>query len=320
VAGYLFNSDKNQDDEIGYQIGFEIPFTDHLSASVMHSEVESDVLNSALDTDVSLLHGGINYNFDQIRSLQPYIGVGIGKYRFENTAGSDFDRESLDINAGVKYFFSNNWMGKFEAMMVQPGGSLDEDYLLSLSIGYVFGSRNGRPAPAPMARSNPEPAPAAPAPRDSDGDGVIDANDACPNTNRNLAVDARGCVILDDEQRNQTLAVKFDFDQSLIKDEYQDEIEEFAEFMREYNNTSATIEGHTDSRGSEAYNQALSERRANAVRNELIMRYGIAASRLRAVGFGESQPIASNDTDAGRAQNRRIDADVIVTVQVERRR
>ena len=210
-------------------------------------------------------------------------------------------------------------------MMVNQGGSLDEDYLLSLSVGYVFGSRNTSPAPAPVARTTPaEPAPAPArqpaAPQDSDGDGVIDANDACPNTNRNLVVDARGCVILDDAQRSQTLEVHFDFDQSVIKDEYQDEIEEFADFMREYNNTSATIEDHTDSRGSEAYNQALSERRANAVRNELIMRYGIAASRLRAVGFGESQPIATNNTDAGRAQNRRIDADVIVTVQVERRR
>ena len=320
----FFNSDKNQDDDIGYQLGFEFPLTEHLSGTIQHLEVESDVLNSALQTDVSLFHGGINYNFDQISGWQPYVGVGIGKHRFDGNGATGFDRESLDINLGMKYFFTDNWMGKFEAMMVNPGGSLDEDYILGASIAYVFGSRNERPTPAPAARPTPTatPAPQPPQPIDSDGDGdgVVDANDACPNTNRNLAVDARGCVILDDEQRDQTLAVLFDTNMSDIKDEYQDEIADFADFLREYNNTRATIEGHTDNAGAEDYNQALSERRANAVRNELIMRYGIAASRLTAVGFGESQPVASNDTVAGRAQNRRIDADVTVRVQIERRR
>lgn len=293
-----------------------------MSGTIQHLEVESDVLNSALQTDVSLLHGGINYNFDQISGWQPYVGVGIGKHRFDSNGATGFDRESLDINLGMKYFFTDNWMGKFEAMMVNPGGSLDEDYILGASIAYVFGSRNERPTPAPAARPTPAatPAPQPAQPIDGDGDGVVDANDACPNTNRNLAVDARGCVILDNEQREQTLAVLFDTNMSDIKDEYQDEIADFADFLREYNNTRATIEGHTDNAGAEDYNQALSERRANAVRNELIMRYGIAASRLTAVGFGESQPVASNDTVAGRAQNRRIDADVTVRVQIEKRR
>ncbi len=318
IVNYLFNSDKNQDDDIGYQLGFEFPLTERFSGTIQHFEVESDVLNSPLETDVSLLHAGINYNFDQISGWQPYVGVGIGKHRFEGTGLAGFDRESLDINLGMKYFFTDNWMGKFEAMMVNPGGSLDEDFLLGASIAYVFGSRNERPAPAPAARPTPAPQPVQP--EDSDGDGVVDANDRCPNTNRNLAVDANGCVILDDEQRNQTLEINFDFDQAIVKDEYQDEIEEFADFMHEYNNTRATIEGHTDSVGTDEYNQALSERRANAVRNELIMRYGIAASRLTAIGFGESQPVASNNTAAGRAQNRRIDADVSVRVQIERRR
>jgi OmpA-OmpF porin, OOP family len=320
VVGYLFNSDKNQDDDFGYQLGFEFPLTDRLSGTIQHSEVESDVLNSALQTDVSLLHGGINYNFDQIRGgWQPYVGAGVGKYRFDGIGAAGFDRESLDVNAGLKYFFSDNWMGKIEAMLVQPGGSLDKDFIIGASIAYVFGSRNERPAARPSpAPITPDPQPARP--QDSDGDGVVDANDRCPNTNRNLAVDDDGCVILDDEQRNQTLEINFDFDQAIVKDEYQDEIEEFADFLREYNNTRATIEGHTDSIGTDSYNQALSERRANAVRNVLIMQYGITASRLTAVGFGESQPVASNNTNAGRAQNRRIEADVSVRVQIERRR
>jgi hypothetical protein len=66
VVNYIFNSDKNQDDDIGYQLGFEFPLTERLSGTIQHTEVESDLLNSTLQTDVSLLHGGINYNFDQI--------------------------------------------------------------------------------------------------------------------------------------------------------------------------------------------------------------------------------------------------------------
>jgi len=80
------------------------------------------------------------------------------------------------------------------------------------------------------------------------------------------------------------------------------------------------IEGHTDSRGSDAYNQPLSERRANAVRDELVNEYDIDASRVSTVGYGESRPVATNDTDEGRAQNRRIEAVLSVEVEEQRRR
>ena len=90
--------------------------------------------------------------------------------------------------------------------------------------------------------------------------------------------------------------------------------------MEVYGNTNVVIEGHTDSRGSDAYNQALSERRANAVRDELVNENGIAAERVSTVGYGESRPVSSNDTDAGRAQNRRIEAVISVEVEEQRRR
>jgi OmpA-OmpF porin, OOP family len=66
-------------------------------------------------------------------------------------------------------------------------------------------------------------------------------------------------------------------------------------------------EGHTDSQGDDAYNQELSERRAGAVRQYLIETYGIAADRLEAEGFGESRPVADNETPEGRQQNRRVE-------------
>ncbi len=78
--------------------------------------------------------------------------------------------------------------------------------------------------------------------------------------------------------------------------------------MTKYPETTAVIEGHTDSVGSAAYNMKLSERRANSVKNYLIKNLNINANRLQAKGFGESQPAASNKTEEGRRTNRRIQA------------
>jgi OOP family OmpA-OmpF porin len=76
--------------------------------------------------------------------------------------------------------------------------------------------------------------------------------------------------------------------------------------MKEYPNTKAIIEGHTDSVGSDAYNLRLSNDRSNSVRQYLIKEFGVDASRLTSKGYGESRPIATNDTDEGRQKNRRV--------------
>src|SRR5690606_24704241 len=188
------------------------------------------------------------------------------------------------------------------------------DQTVNLTFGYAFGSRSRTAAPVAAA-----PVAAAVDP-DSDGDGVADSRDRCANTPRNLAVDANGCPILDRSQERQDLLVTFDFDQSLVKPEFYDEIETFAEFLRTYSNVNAVIEGHTDSDGTEAYNQGLSERRARAVMNRLINTHGIAASRLSAVGYGESRPVVENNSAANKERNRRIEAEVTVQVETQRQR
>ncbi len=150
---------------------------------------------------------------------------------------------------------------------------------------------------------------------DSDGDGVPDNLDACPGTPRNLVVDARGCPIpLDIEQAlRMELRVFFDNDKSAIKPQYRQEVAKVAEAMREYPNATANIEGHASKnskRSSAKYNQRLSEARANAVKSMLTNEFGIAPNRLSTVGYGFDRPIASNDTEEGRAQNRRVYATI----------
>ena len=80
--------------------------------------------------------------------------------------------------------------------------------------------------------------------------------------------------------------------------------------MSQYPQTTATVEGHTDSVGTDAYNQSLSEKRAGAVRDVLVNQYGVGGERLNSVGYGESRPVADNATEEGRAINRRVEAEV----------
>lgn len=106
------------------------------------------------------------------------------------------------------------------------------------------------------------------------------------------------------------LDVKFDFDKAQVKDDSYGDIKNLADFMNQYPQTTTVVEGHTDSVGSDAYNQGLSERRANAVRDVLVNQYGVSGDRVNAVGYGEARPVADNGTDSGRAINRRVEAEV----------
>ncbi|MGR4068125.1 OmpA family protein [Billgrantia sp. C5P2] len=100
--------------------------------------------------------------------------------------------------------------------------------------------------------------------------------------------------------------VTFAFDSAEIRPGAHQTLDQVATTLRENQNLRVRIEGHTDSVGSDQYNQGLSQRRADSVRDFLVSR-GIAEHRMTTRGFGESQPIATNDTDAGRAQNRRVE-------------
>ena len=104
---------------------------------------------------------------------------------------------------------------------------------------------------------------------------------------------------------NFSSKVLFDFDQSVLSEKSKATIGDLATILNKYPDTDLTIEGHTDSQGTEAYNQKLSEQRAGSVSSYLIQQ-NINAGRIKTVGHGELKPIASNDTPEGRAENRRV--------------
>jgi OOP family OmpA-OmpF porin len=140
---------------------------------------------------------------------------------------------------------------------------------------------------------------------DADMDGIPDSSDQCPGTARGKAVDSKGCHIT-----LSLTGLNFGTDSAEFDAQAREQLDEAVSVLKLSPEMRVRVEGHTDSRGSESHNQRLSEKRANAVMQYLIGQ-GINAGRLESRGYGESSPIASNDTAEGQARNRRVDFAVV---------
>ncbi|OIQ27730.1 MAG: cell envelope biogenesis protein OmpA [Bacteroidetes bacterium MedPE-SWsnd-G2] len=147
---------------------------------------------------------------------------------------------------------------------------------------------------------------------DTDGDGVADKDDLCPEKAGTVA--NNGCpevtAAVQKALNDYAKTILFDTGKSSIKDRSQGVLNDIIAILNEYTNARFTIEGHTDSVGSEKTNQRLSESRAEAVMKYLIEN-GIGSSRLEFAGYGEAKPIANNKTREGRALNRRVEINLI---------
>ena len=104
--------------------------------------------------------------------------------------------------------------------------------------------------------------------------------------------------------------VTFDVDSYTLKPQFRSTLDQIAQSMNTYPNSLIDVYGHTDSTGSDQYNQTLSENRARTVANYLVTR-GVSEARIRSMGYGETMPVASNDTEEGRAKNRRVEIKIV---------
>ncbi len=142
---------------------------------------------------------------------------------------------------------------------------------------------------------------------DSDGDSIVDRLDECPNTPAGDPVDRRGCTLRGEYVLEGTA---FEYNSDRLTPDARIILDGAVETLKRYPDLRFEIGGHTDNAGSEDYNAGLSERRARAV-NDYFASRGIDESRMTVRGYGETAPIATNDTEAGRAQNRRVSLRVI---------
>lgn len=324
----VFNDELEDDSLVGIGVGyrFDNPWAIELTYQQTDADFESPMTG---DAQIDFWHLGALYHLEKKDNFQPFLSFGLGNADFDSASEDDRDDTQLNAGIGVKWSFSEQAAVRGN-LKVFSGGSGDQiDAAVSFGLHYAFG--NSHKAPLEVATldgdadndgvsDSADKCPGTPAgvsvnsqgcPEDDDGDGVYNYRDDCPDTtDRRARIDARGCYLKLERKVNMTLNVEFDFDSSDARDEHEAEVQKVAGFMAQYPNSNVMIEGHTDSVGDEAYNQGLSERRANTIADILAKKFDISPDRVASTGYGEAQPIATNNTREGRQHNRRVVAGV----------
>jgi OmpA-OmpF porin, OOP family len=297
VEGELFYKKQYNDSvkhiEDGFNPGARIGYflTDDLSLNLSydktnHTRSNDGTGNQKIKGDTGSLTAQYHFGQAGVDSLRPYVEGGFGHQSRTNVladghSGRDQTTQAI-IGTGVKYYFTNNLYARAG---VEADYGIDNgkwDYSALVGLGVNFGGNAGAAAPAPTPAPAPEPVPEPEAP---------------------VAQVVR--VELD---------VKFDFDKAVVKPNSYGDVKNLADFMAQYPATNVEVAGHTDSVGPDAYNQKLSQRRADAVK-QVLVKDGVDAGRITSVGYGESRPVADNATEAGRAVNRRVEASVEAQAQ-----
>lgn len=277
---------------LGVELGYRwLPSTEF---RLSYSQFDLNTENTGFDvpdgasTSVEMLFFPTEKNF--------YLLAGVNNLDIVNS------QTSGTFGAGYRHYFNERSAIYFESKANYQFSERFDDLSAQVGFVYFFGD---------VAKTKTSAA--EPKLQDTDNDGVYDKNDNCPNSPMVDKVDAKGCTVFINKETSIQLLVEFDHNKSIISEEFTDEIKAMANFLTANPETSITIEGHASSPGSNAYNQTLSQKRANAVVNKLINEYSIDASRLNAIGYGEEQLLNSANTEAAHAQNRRIMAKVQVT-------
>jgi len=211
--------------------------------------------------------------------------------------GTDSENDTqLAYGVGAAYNFGRGHWGLRVEAEGYDDDEVDNFYFLSAGITYRFFSDAVEPVAAAPVAAAPAACP------DADGDGVCDADDQCPNTPPGKRVGPVGCDC------DFTLQLQFAFDSAKLTAGDMAQLDELIPILNNAKTgfIGGVIEGHTDSVGSEAYNMGLSKRRAEAVASYLASKGVNLGNRFETEAFGESKPIASNDTAEGRAENRRV--------------
>ena len=263
------------------------------------------------------------------RGWNPYLLAGLGYQKSEEeylTGNVLNDRKdgnlAAKVGVGLQTTFEKRvavraelaYRADFDDQSIAPraAGGKQEDWFgdVLASVGVVIPL-----GPAPVAAVAPAPTPVAPscADLDDDGDGVNNCDDKCPNSQPGQTIGPDGCPV---PVSIDLKGVNFDFDKATLRPDAVSILSEATEILKRYPDLRVEVAGHTDSKGTDAYNQKLSERRAKAVYDYLTTN-GVSASRLQGpIGYGESRPIAPNtnadgsDNPEGRAKNRRTELNV----------
>ncbi|UVW35940.1 OmpA family protein [SAR92 clade bacterium H455] len=238
------------------------------------------------DFDVLSLNGLLWLNNSDASHWRPYVLFGLNQYDFQDASNLVLEHDDrstqimMGVGMGTRFSHGLEFRADLRGMLGHDEDG--EDMGVQFSLNKVFGSKSVAPAPAPAAA--PVVAQAIPEPE-------VEAEPEPEPEVRTITV---------------RLNVEFEVNKDTVLAVYGDQLEAIAAAMKAHDDIDLVLEGHSDSRGADQYNLSLSDRRAKAVKAKLVEVYGIPAARISAVGYGETKPIASNETEEGRARNRRV--------------
>lgn len=309
ASGILTDSktgiDNNHYANLGISLAknFDDTFINQIELMYIRSDV-LDYIDSSKTAHVNRYLLNAVKRFDITDKFSFYGFAGAGYQDVTNEALRHKDSALLNYCVGLRYDIPYYGMAiKSDVRHIYATRESQNEVMYTLGLGMPLGKKSEEPIEAkiPEVVKQPasEPVIIKKTDGDDDGDGVPNSKDKCPNTSHNVKVNKDGCV------ETVNLKINFDFNKSDVKPQYDSTITNFANTMKGNSSYDAKIEAHTDSKGNDSYNQKLSEKRALSVVNSLVSK-GVNKNSLQSVGYGESQPIASNDTEEGRAENRRV--------------
>lgn len=270
-----------------------------------------DYLNTDKTTHVNRILLNVVKRFDFTERFAAYGFLGAGYQDVSNALEKHKDSALINYGVGLRYDIPNYGMAiKGDIRHIYATREGQNDFMYTLGIGMPLGKKSYEPivAKVPVVEDKVALAPISQEStvqedftNDDDRDGVINSLDKCPNTSPGVKVNSDGCV------ETVNLKINFDYNSDKVNSNYDEIISNFANMMKENRAFVARIEAHTDGIGGDAYNLKLSDKRAASVVKAVTSK-GVDPYSLESVGYGKSQPIASNETEDGRAQNRRVTA------------
>lgn len=265
------------------------------------------------DTKHQTLSASAVYTFFADSRIHPLVKLGVGATESKDVLDEKENSVSGKAAVGLEGDFKYVSVGAlFNYIYIQKAHSNPDIDAASALIPAIYLTIHTARDYENTSKSEAPKAAAPVAKVDTDGDGVSDDEDKCPSTKAGIEVNGFGCALT--EKASIKLQVEFANGKSVLDPKFDGEIKTLADFMAKYPNTNVEIAGHSDSTGKLAANNALSQKRADAVKAALI-KAGVDAKRVTSKGYGPSQPIADNKTAEGRQANRRVMADVSVVAE-----
>lgn len=329
AIGYQgFDGDRDLDEAATGILGLEKQLSNEWGIELKYMNTSADNKYNVSNADADIQQASLDFlRYFGGERWKPYAAIGLGHADFDSDLANSGETQA-NLGGGVRYVIDQHWSARFDARVINSLDVEQTDGIASIGVSYAFGGGAPAPKAVPVSLKPNEKdtdgdgvgdttdrcastpvgvvVNASGCPLDSDGDGVPDYADKCPKTPAGRQVDDQGCKFVLSRTEQIRMEVNFASNSADIPAAYLPEIEKVAKFLKQYGGVSAVIEGHSDASGSDAYNKVLSQRRADSVKAELVTRFGIDASRLTSIGYGEERPIASNDTREGRRENRRV--------------